>query len=71
MNRTPRIMGSFNQALSVFALNTVFPDINSSQTAVRKVADDYLTEADDYGYSSDICAYDARVPQKTELEVRI
>jgi len=64
MNRTPRIMGSFNQALSVFALNTVFPDINSSQTAVRKVADDY-------GYSPDICAYEARVPQKNELEVRI
>jgi benzoyl-CoA reductase subunit B len=35
----------------------VFPEINSLQTAVRRVADEYLSEAEDHGYSPDICGY--------------
>src|SRR3989304_2937980 len=51
------VMGSMVEILRVFALHTVFPEINSLQTAVRHVAADYLGQAEDYGYSPDICGY--------------
>ncbi len=45
------------ELLRVFDLPIVFPEINSLQTAVRRVAHEYLNEAEDYGYSPDICGY--------------
>ena len=51
------VMGSMAEILRVFDLPMVFPEINSLQTAVRRVADDYLNEAEDHGYSPDICGY--------------
>jgi benzoyl-CoA reductase subunit B len=51
------VMGSLAEVLRVFDLHTVFPEINSLQTAVRRVAADYLNTAEDYGYSPDICGY--------------
>ncbi|MEZ4416459.1 MAG: 2-hydroxyacyl-CoA dehydratase family protein [Gemmatimonadota bacterium] len=51
------VMGSLVELLRVFDLPVVFPEINSLQTAVRHVAHDYLNEAEDYGYSPDICGY--------------
>jgi len=51
------VMGSLNEILKVFDLPVVFPEINSLQTAVRRVAHEYLSEAEDYGYSTDICGY--------------
>jgi benzoyl-CoA reductase subunit B len=51
------VMGSLCEILRVFDLHTVFPEINSLQTAVRRVASDYLSVAEDYGYSPDICGY--------------
>jgi len=51
------VMGSLNEVLKVFDLPVVFPEINSLQTAVRKVAHEFLDEAEDYGYSPDICGY--------------
>ncbi len=51
------VMGSMAEILRAFDLHTVFPEINSLQTAVRRVADEYLNEAEDYGYSPDICGY--------------
>jgi benzoyl-CoA reductase subunit B len=51
------VMGSFNEILKVFDLPVVFPEINSLQTAVRRVAHDLLDRAEDYGYSPDICGY--------------
>ena len=51
------VMGSLNEILKSFDLPVVFPEINSLQTAVRRVAADYLNEAEDYGYSPDICGY--------------
>ncbi len=51
------VMGSFNEILKVFDLPVVFPEINSLQTAVRRVAHEYLEEAEDYGYSPDVCGY--------------
>ncbi len=51
------VMGSINEVLKSFDLPVVFPEINSLQTAVRRVAHEYLEEAEDYGYSPDICGY--------------
>ncbi len=51
------VMGSMAEILRVFDLPMVFPEINSLQTAIRHVSDDYLNEAEDYGYSPDICGY--------------
>ena len=50
-------MGSLNEILKTFDFPVVFPEINSLQTAVRRVAQDFLSEAEDYGYSPDICGY--------------
>jgi len=51
------VMGSLAELLRVFDFPIVFPEINSLQTAVRRVAHDYLNAAEDYGYSPDICGY--------------
>lgn len=51
------VMGSMAEILRVFDLPLVFPEINSLQTAVRRVAHEYLNQAEDYGYSPDICGY--------------
>ncbi len=51
------VMGSLVEILRSFDLPVVFPEINSLQTAVRHVAHEYLDEAEDYGYSPDICGY--------------
>ncbi len=51
------VMGSMAEILRVFDFHTVFPEINSLQTAVRRVAHEYLNTAEDYGYSPDVCGY--------------
>jgi benzoyl-CoA reductase subunit B len=51
------VMGSLNEILKTFDLPVVFPEINSLQTAVRRVAHKFLADAEDYGYSPDICGY--------------
>ena len=51
------VMGSLGELLRAFDLPLVFPEINSLQTAVRRVAHEYLDQAEDYGYSPDLCGY--------------
>ncbi|MFI5178683.1 MAG: 2-hydroxyacyl-CoA dehydratase subunit D [Vicinamibacterales bacterium] len=51
------VMGSLAEILRVFDFDLSFPEINSLQTAVRHVAHEYLNQAEDYGYSPDICGY--------------
>ena len=51
------VMGSLAEILRAFDMHLVFPEINSLQTAVRHLAHDYLNEAEDFGYSPDICGY--------------
>lgn len=51
------VMGSMAELLRTFDLPIVMPEINSLQTAVRRVAHEYLNQAEDYGYSPDICGY--------------
>jgi benzoyl-CoA reductase subunit B len=51
------VMGSMVEILRSFDLHVTFPEINSLQTAVKKVSGEYLAAAEDYGYSPDICGY--------------
>jgi benzoyl-CoA reductase subunit B len=51
------VMGSVAEILKAFDFNLVFPEINSLQTAVRKVSLNYLNKAEDLGYSTDVCGY--------------
>jgi benzoyl-CoA reductase subunit B len=51
------VMGSLCELLRVFDFPIVFPEINSLQAAVRRVAHEYLNEAENYGFSPDICGY--------------
>lgn len=51
------VMGSMCEILRTFNLPVVFPEINSLQMAVRHVAHESLNQAEDYGYSPDICGY--------------
>jgi len=51
------VMGSLNEVLRCFDMHVTFPEINSLQLAVRRVAHEYLCEAEDQGYSPDICGY--------------
>jgi benzoyl-CoA reductase subunit B len=51
------VMGSLAELLRTFDFPIVFPEINSLQTAVRRVAHEYLNEAEDQGYSPDVCGY--------------
>jgi benzoyl-CoA reductase subunit B len=51
------VMGSLSELLHTFGVHTVFPEINSLQTAVRRVADEYLNLAEDHGFSPDVCGY--------------
>jgi|TARA_B100001964_G_scaffold244950_1_gene329045 benzoyl-CoA reductase subunit B len=51
------VMGSLNEVLKSFGMRVTFPEITSLQLAVRHVAHEYLQEAEDYGYSPDICGY--------------
>jgi benzoyl-CoA reductase subunit B len=51
------VMGSLAEILASFDIPMSFPEITSLQTAVRGKSMDYLTAAEDYGYSPDICGY--------------
>lgn len=51
------VMGSLHEIIKAFGMHTVFPEITSLQTAVRKVADEYLNLAEDHGFSPDVCGY--------------
>jgi benzoyl-CoA reductase subunit B len=51
------VMGSLCELLRAFELPVVFPEINSLQMAVRHIAHEYLNQAEDFGYSPDICGY--------------
>jgi benzoyl-CoA reductase subunit B len=51
------VMGSIAEVLRTFDFKIVFPEIHSLQTAIRREAEPLIAEAEDYGYSPDVCAY--------------
>lgn len=51
------VMGNMNEVLRCFDMPIVFPEVTALQTAVRGTSEDYLREAEDYGFSPDVCGY--------------
>ncbi len=51
------VMGNALEILRAFDFHLVFPEINSLQTGVRKVSEEYLRISEDYGMSPDVCSY--------------
>ncbi len=51
------VLGSMNEVFKTFDMPVSFPEVNALQTAIRGVSRDYLNEAEDFGYSPDICGY--------------
>jgi benzoyl-CoA reductase subunit B len=51
------VMGSLAEIMRSFGIHTIFPEVNGLQQAVRHVADDYIGQAEDYGFSADVCGY--------------
>jgi benzoyl-CoA reductase subunit B len=51
------VMGSMAEILHTFDLPIIYPEITSLQTAVRQHSAELLNEAEDHGYSPDICGY--------------
>ena len=51
------VAGNMIEILRTFDIPATFPEINSLQTAFRHVSRPYIDEAEDYGYSPDICGY--------------
>ncbi len=51
------VMGSMIEILRTFDIPVSFPEVNALNTAIRRVSGKYLREAEDYGYSPDICGY--------------
>jgi benzoyl-CoA reductase subunit B len=51
------VMGNAVEILRTFDFQLVFPEINSLQTGVRKVSEEYIRLSEDYGMSPDVCSY--------------
>jgi benzoyl-CoA reductase subunit B len=60
------VMGSAAEILESFGIHMVFPEITSLQAAIRKKSLPLITRAEDYGYSTDVCAY-----VKTDVGVQL
>ncbi len=51
------VMASMVELFRAFDFNAIFPEINALQASIRRAELDYLIEAENYGYSPDICGY--------------
>jgi benzoyl-CoA reductase subunit B len=51
------VPGNLTELLLSFDLLPVYPEINALQSGMRKKSGAYVTEAEKYGHSEDVCAY--------------
>jgi benzoyl-CoA reductase subunit B len=51
------VPGNLTELIYAFDMLPVYPEINSLQSGMRKKSEDYIREAEDMGYSEDICSY--------------
>ncbi|RME20888.1 MAG: benzoyl-CoA reductase subunit B, partial [Candidatus Zixiibacteriota bacterium] len=51
------VPGNLTELIQVFDMLAVYPEINSLQSGMRKKSADYIREAEDMGYSEDVCSY--------------
>ncbi len=51
------VPGNLTELLHAFDLLAVYPEINALQSGMRKKSAAYVTEAEKFGHSEDVCAY--------------
>ncbi len=51
------VPGNLTELLHAFDLLAVYPEINALQSGMRKKSGAYVTEAEKFGHSEDVCAY--------------
>ncbi len=51
------VPGNLTELIYSFDMLPVYPEINALQSGMRKKSRDYIREAEDMGYSEDICSY--------------
>ncbi|OGC93722.1 MAG: benzoyl-CoA reductase subunit B [candidate division Zixibacteria bacterium RBG_16_53_22] len=51
------VPGNLAEFVSTFDMLPVYPEINALQSGMRKKSEEYIREAEDIGYSEDVCSY--------------
>jgi len=51
------ISGNVGELLQACGMDLVFPEVNALQCGIKKVAGENILEAEDLGYSGDVCGY--------------
>jgi benzoyl-CoA reductase subunit B len=51
------VPGNLTELIRSFDLIPIYPEINALQNGMRKRSDDYIAEAERFGYSEDVCTY--------------
>jgi benzoyl-CoA reductase subunit B len=51
------VPGNLTELMRSFDVLPVLPEINALQSGMRKLSGDYITEAEKYGHSEDVCTY--------------
>lgn len=51
------VPGNLTELIYAFDMLPVYPEINSLQSGMRKKSEEYIREAEDMGYSEDVCSY--------------
>ena len=51
------VPGNLTEMMRAFDVLPVLPEINALQSGMRKLSGDYITEAEKYGHSEDVCTY--------------
>lgn len=51
------VPGNLTELIYAFDMLPVYPEINALQSGMRKKSEEYIREAEDAGYSEDVCSY--------------
>lgn len=51
------VPGNLTELIHAFDMLPVYPEINSLQSGMRQKSKEYIREAEDMGYSEDVCSY--------------
>lgn len=51
------VPGNLTELITSFDMLTVYPEINSLQSGMRMKSRDYIRDAEDMGFSEDVCSY--------------
>ncbi len=51
------VPGNLTELIYAFDMLPVYPEINALQSGMRKKSGEYIREAEEYGFSEDVCSY--------------